>query len=106
MNPQIEIGGETVLQFGAGRFLRAFVDRFVQNANDAGQGVGRVVVVQLTPGQRADLINAQPDGYHVLVRGYQDGEVIERIDPVRSVRRCSSPRISGIRSSPSPGHLT
>ena len=26
---------ETILQFGAGRFLRAFVDRFVQHANDA-----------------------------------------------------------------------
>src|SRR5258708_8782523 len=78
---------ESVLQFGAGRFLRAFVDRFVQNANDEGQGVGQVVVVQSTPGQRADLINAQPDGYHVVVRGFQDGKLVERIEPVRSVRR-------------------
>src|SRR5882724_9609826 len=82
-----ENGGETILQFGTGRFLRAFVDRFVQNANDEGQGVGQVVVVQSTPGQRADLINAQPVGYHVFVRGYQDGKLVERIDPVRSVRR-------------------
>lgn len=59
----------------------------MQNANDEGQGVGQVVVVQSTSGQRADLINAQPDGYHVLVRGYQDGALVERIDAVRSVRR-------------------
>lgn len=78
---------ETVLQFGAGRFLRAFVDRFVQNANDAGQKVGRVVVVQSTPGQRADLLNSQPAGYHVVVRGYADGELVERIEPVRSISR-------------------
>src|SRR5438552_278690 len=80
-------GAETILQFGAGRFLRAFVDRFVQHANDAGQGVGHVIVVQSTPGARADLLNRQPEGYHVLVRGYQDGALIERVEPVRSIRR-------------------
>jgi tagaturonate reductase len=78
---------ETILQFGAGRFLRAFVDRFVQNANDAGQAVGRVVVVQSTPGPRAELLNGQPDGYHVVVRGYGDGELVDRVEPVRSIRR-------------------
>jgi len=78
---------ETILQFGAGRFLRAFVDRFVQHANDAGQGVGQVVVVQSTPGARADLLNRQPEGYHVLVRGYEDGKLIDRPEKVRSVTR-------------------
>jgi len=78
---------ETILQFGAGRFLRAFVDRFVQNANDAGNEVGRVVIVQSTAGQRADLLNSQPDGFHVVVRGFSDGELVERTEPVRSVSR-------------------
>jgi tagaturonate reductase len=78
---------ETVLQFGAGRFVRAFVERFIQNANDAGQAVGRVVVVQSTPGARADLINAQPQGYHVLVRGYLDGQPVERTEQIASIRR-------------------
>jgi len=78
---------ETVLQFGAGRFLRAFVDRFIQNANDEGQAVGRVVIVQSTPGQRAELLNSQPDGFHVLVRGYADGELVDRTETVRSIRR-------------------
>src|SRR5262245_8758771 len=76
-----------MLQVGAGRFLRAFVDRFVRNANDGGQGVGRVVVVQSTPGQRADLLNSQPDGFHVVVRGYDEGKLVERIEPVKSIRR-------------------
>jgi tagaturonate reductase len=78
---------ETVLQFGAGRFLRGFVDRFLQNANDAGQAVGQVVVVQSTPGARAALLNQQPDGYHVLVRGYQDGKLVEGTEHVRCVKR-------------------
>ena len=59
------VAAETVLQFGAGRFLRGFVDRFIQNANDAGQNVGQVVVVQSTPGARAALLNEHPDGYRV-----------------------------------------
>jgi tagaturonate reductase len=79
--------GETVLQFGAGRFLRAFADRFIQNVNDSGQTIGGVVVVQSTPGLRADLLREQKDGYHVLVRGYEDGNLIERTEPVRSVSR-------------------
>jgi len=78
---------ETILQFGAGRFLRAFVDRFVQNANDGGQQVGRVVIVQSTPGQRSDLLNSQPDGFNVVVRGYSEGELVERTEAVRSVSR-------------------
>jgi tagaturonate reductase len=78
---------ETVLQFGAGRFLRAFVDRFVQHANDEGQAVGRVVVVQSTPGARADLLNQQPGGYHVLVRGYENGQLVERGEIVQTISR-------------------
>lgn len=76
---------ETILQLGAGRFLRAFVDRFVQQANDAGQNVGRVVVVQTTPGRRAEMLN--PNGYSVLVRGYSDGELVERVDRVQAISR-------------------
>ena len=77
----------SILQFGAGRFLRAFVDRFVQHANDAGQNVGQIVVVQSTPGARAERINAQPDGYRVLIRGYEEGQLVERVESVRSIRR-------------------
>ncbi len=78
---------ETILQFGAGRFLRGFIDRFVQHANDSGQNVGKIVIVQTTPGPRADLLNKQPDGYHVLVRGLENGAVVERPEKIRSVSR-------------------
>ena len=46
-----------------------------------------MVVVQSTPGQRADLLNSQPDGYHVLIRGLADGELIDRTEPIRSISR-------------------
>lgn len=77
---------ETILQFGTGRFLRAFVDRFVQQANDAGQEVGRIVAVQSTGSDRAELLSKQR-GYHVLVRGYENGELVERVDAVKSISR-------------------
>src|SRR3954469_10534202 len=78
---------ETVLQFGAGRFLRGFIDRFIQHANDGGQNVGKVVIVQTTPGARADLLNQQPDGYNVLVRGYENGGLVTRVEKISSVSR-------------------
>ncbi len=78
---------ETVLQFGAGRFLRGFIDRFIQHANDGGQDVGKVVVVQTTTGPRAQLLNQQPDGFHVLVRGFEKGQLVERLEKVQSISR-------------------
>src|SRR5262245_20983908 len=78
---------ETILQFGAGRFLRAFLDRFVHQANEQGQNVGRIVVVQREPDQRSELLNSKPDGYEILVRGYHDGELVQRREPVQSISR-------------------
>src|SRR3954454_2568314 len=78
---------ETILQFGAGRFLRAFVDRFVHQANESGQKVGRIVVVQRSADQRSELLHNNPAGYNVLVRGYQDGEIVKRHERVRSCSR-------------------
>jgi tagaturonate reductase len=78
---------ESVLQFGTGRFLRAFVDRFVQQANDDGQNVGQVVVVQSTGGERAGLLQKSDAGFHVVVRGYENGQLIDRVEKVQSISR-------------------
>jgi tagaturonate reductase len=78
---------ETILQFGAGRFLRAFVDRFVHQANEAGQNVGRIVVVQRDADTRSESLQKQAAGYTVLVRGYERGELIERPERVASISR-------------------
>ena len=78
---------ETILQFGTGRFLRAFADRFVHQANEEGQNVGRVVIVQSTGNATADQINAAGGKYHILVRGLENGAVVDRAEPVHSVSR-------------------
>lgn len=78
---------ETILQFGVGKFLRAFADLFVHQANSAGQDVGRIVAVQTTPGNRANALNRQNGFYRVLVRGVRDGEKVEQVEEVGSISR-------------------
>src|SRR6516162_4392018 len=78
---------ETVMQFGSGRFLRAFADLFIHQANLRGQNVGRVVIVQSTGGDRAGGLNRQGGKYHVVVRGLENGAVVDRVEPVESVSR-------------------
>ncbi|MFO0863169.1 MAG: tagaturonate reductase [Gemmataceae bacterium] len=77
---------ETILQFGTGRFLRGFADFFVHEANEAGQNVGSIVVVQSTAGSRAEGLKGS-DGYHLALRGYEEGQVIDRTLKIRSISR-------------------
>lgn len=78
---------ETILQFGAGRFLRGFFDRFVHMANQEGQNVGRIVIVQSTSGPRAELLSNQNCIYNALYRGVEDGEVVDKSIRIESVSR-------------------
>ena len=83
---------ETILQFGAGKFLRAFFDLFVQEAAEAGEDPGKVVVVQSTPGSRVEELNAAGCAYHVLLRGICAGE---RMDEARRVESISRALVAG-----------
>ncbi len=78
---------ETILQFGTGRFLRAFADLFIHQANLAGQNVGKVVLVQSTGGARAEGLTKNQGRYHVLIRGFEKGQVIERLEECESISR-------------------
>ena len=71
-----------ILQFGAGNFLRAFVDLFVSQA-----GFDEIVVVQSTGIERADALNAAKGRYHVAIQGYAEGRVIDEIESVRSISK-------------------
>jgi tagaturonate reductase len=78
---------ETVLQFGSGKFLRGFADLFIHEADREGQNVGRVVVVQTTGESRANLLNQQGGRYHVLIRGLENGQTVDRVEEVQSISR-------------------
>jgi tagaturonate reductase len=78
---------ETILQFGTGKFLRAFADLFVYELNEGPEPIGRVVVVQSTGVERAAAWSAQDGRYHVAIRGLSEGRTIDRTIEVRSVSR-------------------
>ena len=71
-----------ILQFGAGNFLRAFVDLFVSET-----GFDEIFVVQSTGRDRADALNRAAGRYHVTVQGIADGVLVDRTIGVNSVRR-------------------
>lgn len=60
-----------VLQFGAGNFLRAFVDQMIQLSNEAGVTDAGVAVVHATQqgAEMLDVLRSQDCRYHVLLRG-------------------------------------
>lgn len=78
---------ETIMQFGTGRFLRAFADLFIHQANQAGQKIGKVVLIQSTTGARAEGLTKNQGRYHVLIQGFEKGQVIERLEECESISR-------------------
>lgn len=80
----------TVLQFGAGNFLRAFVDLIVEQCNRTPAAVGKVVVVQTTGSNRVEALNRAGRTYHVALQGVVEGEVVDRAEAVSSIDRALS----------------
>ena len=79
---------ETILQFGAGNFLRAFVDLFVAQANrDAATALGSIVVVQSTGPERAEVLNRVGGRYHVAIQGFHEGRVVDETEVADSISR-------------------
>ncbi len=78
---------ESILQFGSGRFLRAFADLFIHQQNQGPNPPGKVVIVQSTGGDRAGGLNTQGGRYHVVVRGIEAGQVVDRVEPCESIAR-------------------
>lgn len=79
---------ETVLQFGAGNFLRAFVDLFIAQANrNAATAHGRIVVVQSTGPERAEALNRAGGRYHVAIQGFHEGRVVDETEVADSISR-------------------
>ena len=80
---------ERVLQFGTGRFLRGFVDAFIDEANATGGAGPRraVTVVETTGSGTAARLAAQGCRYRLLVRGLERGAVVDTSREIGSVDR-------------------
>jgi tagaturonate reductase len=75
----------TILQWGTGRFLRAFVDLFAHELNASERPFGGVVAVQSTGSDRAELLRKASEGFPVLVRGIDKGRIVSGTVRVESV---------------------
>ena len=78
----------TIMQFGAGNFLRAFVDWMITRANEAGVTRHGVAVVQATdrPSQTLRQLAEQDGLFHVYLEGTKDHRPVKEIDLVTCVR--------------------
>ena len=84
---------EKVLQFGEGNFLRAFVDRFFDIANERAGFNGKVVMVQPIDGSYAfaDKINDQDCLYTVYLRGNEGSREVDESRVISACSRCLNP---------------
>jgi tagaturonate reductase len=82
---------ERVIQFGEGNFLRAFVDWMVDRLNGQGLFNGCVVIVQPIERGLVNVLNEQEGLYTLLLRGIENGQVIEQKRLITSVSRGVNP---------------
>ncbi len=66
-----------VLQFGEGNFLRAFVDDFIDIANEQGVFDGNAAIIKPIPFGNLNAFHAQENTYTVCLRGKIDGRVTD-----------------------------
>ena len=75
-----------VLQFGEGNFLRAFVDYFIDIANEKTDFNGSIALVKpISIGTLFPAFKEQDYRYTVMLRGLVDGEAVEQTRVVTSV---------------------
>lgn len=81
---------ERVLQFGDGNFMRAFVDDFIDQMNEVCDFHSKVVVCQPNSNNPAgsDRINEQNGLYTLLLRGYENGQAVQKKRIISCVSRC------------------
>ncbi len=81
---------EKILQFGTGRFLRAFADCFIDEARKSGDYDGAIVMVASTPSGRVELFNDQNGQYTLWIRGNERRESDNEFHTVSCVSRVLS----------------
>ena len=87
----LENAPEKVMQFGEGNFLRAFVDDFIDIANEKAGFNGKVVLVQPIAQGLTDLINQQEGLYTLYLRGSENGVKVDDKRVISAVSRCINP---------------
>lgn len=82
---------ERVLQFGEGNFLRAFVDYFVDVANEKCGFDSKIVLCQPIAQGLTQMINDQQGLYTLYLRGFENGQKVNDKRVISAVSRCINP---------------
>ncbi len=84
---------ETILQFGTGVFLLGFADWIVQQLNEQAAFDGGIVAFKARPGSSASLepLNRHHGEFHIALKGFAGGELIDRVDTITCLRRAINP---------------
>ncbi len=77
-----------VLQFGEGNFLRGFADWMINRLNTAGCFNGSIAVVQPRGGDKIPLFKEQDGLYTLLLRGIENGSVVDTKEIITVISRC------------------
>ena len=83
-----------ILQFGEGNFLRCFIDWMVQKMNDSAGFDGAVQIIQPIGEELcvpAKILNARSGKYHTCLRGFMNGEKVEKIEEITCVKGVDLP---------------
>ena len=81
---------EKAVQFGTGRFLRGFVDYFLDEANRSGDFAGRVVAIGSTASGRDVALNEQDGLYTLISEGASEAGPVRDVRVIASVSRALS----------------
>ena len=82
---------ETILQFGEGNFLRAFLCDMVDGLRRAGLYAGSIAVVQPRAGGKCHMLADQGLSYHLLTRGIQHGETTRELRKIEAITAAIDP---------------
>jgi tagaturonate reductase len=75
-----------VVQFGAGSFLRGFVDWIVDVMNEKQCFLGHIQIIQSVSSSADNSLNDQDGLYHVVTKGIEAGKTTEQIRLISCVR--------------------
>ena len=82
---------ESIIQFGTGNFLRAFIGDFIDQLNNKGLYDGSIVIVKPTPRGSLESFENQNCRYNLLIRGIKDGQRFSEMREIHSLSRCVNP---------------
>ncbi|UFU01431.1 tagaturonate reductase [Radiobacillus kanasensis] len=83
---------EKIIQFGEGNFLRCFTDWMIQQLNKSGLFRGSIVAIQPTPhGRILPVLEEQDYLYTVVLRGVENGEVVDSKEVISAISRGINP---------------